>query len=242
MKTMRTISFAVAVILAVSLNASATIVDLTTAGADGLINGAQFIQDNFEKSTGTGVFDPFVRIQNNGSEAGFNTDGGVQFETKQGSWTHSIQLSDIPLCPDGDSYDFRLDINEASNEPKLSLDVLKIYLADVGDLDDYATELNILTPAYDMDFLEDSVVLLDYSIGSGSGSGDMTVCIPVDALGTDGSKYVYLYSEFGIYAGTDEGWTSSDGFEEWGIIPDVIPEPATMVLLGLGSVLLRKRK
>ena len=80
MKTMRTISFAVAVILAVSLNASATIVDLTTAGADGLINGAQFIQDNFEKSTGTGVFDPFVRIQNNGSEAGFNTDGGVQFE------------------------------------------------------------------------------------------------------------------------------------------------------------------
>ncbi|MHC5185289.1 MAG: PEP-CTERM sorting domain-containing protein [Planctomycetota bacterium] len=242
MKTQETIWLAAVVFLAVSLNASATIVDLTTADAEGWINGAQFIQDDFELSTGTGVFEPFVRIQNNGSEAGYNTDGVVEFETKQGSWTHSIQLSDIPLCPDGDSYDFKLDINEASNESKLSLDALKIYLADVSDLDDYATELDTLIPAYDLDAGEDSTVLLDYSIGSGSGSGDMTVCIPKDALGTDGSKYVYLYSQFGIYTGTDEGWTSSDGFEEWGVLEVTVPEPATMLILGLGSVLLRKRK
>lgn len=236
MKVMKTISIVV-VILLCAFNASATLVDLTTAGAEGWANGAQFTQDNFELATGTGVFEPFVRIQRNGSEAGYNTDGAVEFETKQGSWTHSIQLSDIPLCPDGDSYDFKLDINEASSESKLSLDVLKIYLADVGNLDDYAIDLAPLTPAYD---LGDNTVLLDYSIGSGSGSGDMTVCIPKDALGTDGSKYVYLYSQFGIYAGTDEGWTSSDGFEEWGVL--TTPEPSTMLILGLGSILVRTRK
>jgi hypothetical protein len=141
-------------------------------------------------------------------------------------------LSEIPLCG-GLYYEFKLDINEASNQSELSLDVLKIHLADAGDLTEYETNPAFGPALYDLDAGEDSTILLDYSLASGSGSGDMTLCIPVAALGVNGSKYVYLYSEFGAYS------ESSDGFEEWGVI---VPEPATMLILGLGSVLLRRRK
>lgn len=96
---------------------------------------------------GTGVFQPFVRIQetangstlkSNGIEAGFNTDGrsGVgQLATeldnhdKGGSnWNHSIKLSAIPtvtVCDGGGTtgtnckqyYEFLLDTNEQGNSP-----------------------------------------------------------------------------------------------------------------------------
>ncbi len=95
---------------------------------------------------GTGVFQPFVRIQepgngnsvSNGIEAGYNTDGrdGVgQLATeldnhdKGGSnWNHSIKLSDIPtvtVCDGGGTtgtncknyFEFLLDTNEQGNSP-----------------------------------------------------------------------------------------------------------------------------
>ncbi|MEN8127850.1 MAG: PEP-CTERM sorting domain-containing protein [Planctomycetota bacterium] len=228
------------VMLAVGFNAGAGIIDLTTAGAvGGPVNGAIFEQSNFELSTGTGVFEPFVRLQSNGTEKGYNTTkNNEEWDTKQGLWTHPIQLSEIPIC-EGIFYKFELDINESSNQPKLSLDALKIHLADVGDLTGYGSNPDFGTALYDLDAGENNTVLLDYSLATGSGSGDMVACIPISALGTDGSKYVYLYSEFGSYTGSDEGWESSDGFEEWGIIT---PEPATMFILGLGSVLVRKRR
>lgn len=94
---------------------------------------------------GTGVFDPFVRIQTNQgyakcqpncSEQGFNTDGRtpqpgngtiLDNHDKGGSnWDHSIKLADIPtitVCDGGGStgtncqqfYEFLLDINEQGN-------------------------------------------------------------------------------------------------------------------------------
>jgi len=94
---------------------------------------------------GTGVFQPFVRIQesgngnkaSNGVETGFNTDGrsGVGQAAKEldnhdkggTNWNHSIKLSDIPIvtvCADGSGsgtgckqyYEFLLDTNEQGND------------------------------------------------------------------------------------------------------------------------------
>lgn len=113
---------------------------------------------------GTGVFDPFVRIQTskgyakcqpNCSEQGFNTDGrtGVANSTildnhdkGASNWDHSIKLSDIPtikVCDGGGStgtncnsyYEFLLDINEEGNQNSgLSLDAFKLYVAGKGDI------------------------------------------------------------------------------------------------------------
>lgn len=94
---------------------------------------------------GTGVFDPFVRIQTsqgyakchpNCTEEGFNTDGRTphpgngtlvdNHDKGNSNWNHSIKLTDIPtitVCDGGGStgtncqqfYEFLLDINEQGN-------------------------------------------------------------------------------------------------------------------------------
>lgn len=99
---------------------------------------------------GTGVFQPFVRIQDQGNagsnginiEGGYNTDGrsGVGQAAKEldnhdkggSNWNHSIQLKDIPtitVCDGGGTtgtnckqfFEFLLDINEQGNTPNSGL-------------------------------------------------------------------------------------------------------------------------
>jgi hypothetical protein len=84
----------------------------------------------------------------------------------------------------------------------------------------------------------DNWVLLDYSLNGGSGQGDMLAYIP-ESLFEGLGDYIYLYSRFGENSPTD------DGFEEWahGVGEPVIPEPATIFLLGAGTLILgRKRR
>jgi len=83
-------------------------------GATGTINDAIFQQLNQDTSAGTGVFNSFVRIQATGIEQGYNTDGTVEFETKAGTWTHSLMLSAVPTLQLGSTVyrEFCLDINQ----------------------------------------------------------------------------------------------------------------------------------
>ena len=66
----------------------ATGFDLSATGG-GTVNGAVFSIDTTQPA-GTGVFDPFITIQNKGSEQGYNSSFS-NFDTKrEPQWNHEI--------------------------------------------------------------------------------------------------------------------------------------------------------
>jgi SdrD B-like protein/uncharacterized protein DUF4214 len=194
------------------------IVDLTTVGASGSVNGALFQQFGTDVS-GTGLIDSFVRIQATGTEQGYNTDiRPVQFDEKTAAnFTRSLLLSDVPtVSVDGVLYrEFLLDINETSAHSLLSLDELRLFVSASGTIggtayDATTGQLAGATGVYDLDAGEDNWVRLNYDLASGSGRSDMVLLVPDAAFGSGSDAlYVYLYSQFG----TNEA--SDDGFEEW---------------------------
>jgi uncharacterized surface anchored protein len=196
----------------------ATIVDLSTAGAQGTANGALFEQ-TATQPTGTGVIRSFVRVQARGVEQGYNTDARpLQFDENQSpQFTRSLPIGQLPgVTVNGVSYrEFLLDINQKASSPLLSLDELRLYVGQAPDLTGYdptTQTLAGLTPIYDMDGAGDVTVKLNARLSHGSGSGDMFLLIPDSAFtGQSPNGYVYLYSKFG------ETWGTNGGFEEWAV-------------------------
>jgi len=228
-----------------SAASAATVCDLTTNNSfcgpgyfSGTAGGAIFAELS-PAPTGTGVVDPFLRLQAKGTEQGYNTSGdNYQFDEKDpANYTHDILLGDVPIVTiNGVQYrEFFLDINENNSDGGhlLSLDQLQIFLSNTGLLDGDtpsggaydttnpgARELNGLTAVYDLDTSnnhyndgqsQDNWILLDYSLNHGSGSGDMVAYIANSyfASGT-ASSFVYLYSQFGKQGGRGADCAETD--------------------------------
>ena len=125
-------------------------------GASGSFGGSPIV--------GTGVLNPFVRIQEqangtqwnkvdpaNGIESGFNTSAQDKssallddHDNGGSNWNHAIQLGDLcKVTVNGiDYYQFTLDINEQGNtkysdNSGLSLDEFKLFYADSGSIDSW---------------------------------------------------------------------------------------------------------
>lgn len=254
---------ALALLLAVGAPAaSATVVDLTSAGTSGTINGAIYEQID-PQSTGTGVINSFVRLQANGDEEGYNSTNETLDTGATDTFNHAITIGDVPVVNIGgiDYRQFLLDVNETSaagtQEQYVSLDQVLLFLG--GTANSNSTDLSDGGPlgdiVYNMDAGSDSWVALNYALNAGSGSGDMFLYIP-DSLfsGYASTDQVVLYSQFGLQGALAEGngagvpagdYGTSDGFEEWAVLtaPEVIPEPTTLSLMGLGlaGLLVRRR-
>jgi len=198
-----------------SVAASGEVVDLTGTNNTGRINRAEFDWTP-EQPTGTGLIQPFLRVQANTTEQGYNTSGGTPFDEKSGPWTHDLQLSDLKLVQIGKVmyYEFLLDINEPGGSKSLiTLDRLEFYTSIIPS--QTTTDVSSLgTLRWSLDYREDSYILLDAARNHGSGSGDMYAYIPVKAFaGALPSDYVYMYVRFGDLVGA----TSEGGFEEWAV-------------------------
>ncbi len=240
-----------ALFLIASATHAAVVVDLTTSGSSGSINNAVFQQFS-PQPTGTGVLNTFLRIQADSVEQGYNTDfRNVEFDQTNDIHTRSLLLDEVPkVIIGGVVYrEFLLDINESSNTPLLSLNDVQLFL---GSQPNLATYANLGTPIYKMDAGGNNSVKLDYSLNSGSGSGDMLMYVPQANFDLGAGDYVYLYSRMGQPIPGDAADVSSDaGFEEWSagkkgprgtIIPVSVPEPTLTPLLILGASLLTRRR
>lgn len=266
--------------LAAGFQAQASTIDLTTAGATGTINGATYTQVPAQP-TGTGYIDSFVRIKDNQTTVqGYNTTvSGTYQNDGTNTYNHEVTVGSIGFIdtngtdPGGEVMRFLLDINQTKADPFLLLSEVQIFLSTVPNQSiEPVLAQGALLPldsswiVYQMDFGDDNGAQLNYALNSGSGSGDMTLDIPIEmfaaafaGLGLNTQElqngaYLYLYSKF-------EG--NNDGFEEWTHFqgnpigeppcdplvqdcgPREIPEPGSLVLFSLGllgSAIVVKRR
>ena len=220
------------------------VLDLTTQSAVSVSTtyGTAIFTTDFSQPTGTGVFDPFLTLQANGTEQGYNTSAknGVWDTKREPQWNHEIQVQDLSKVTinGAEYYSFLIDINEPNGGDKslISLDALKIYTSTETGLTTHHLD-NLGTLRFDLDLPTDSYLLYDDQ-NSGSGQGDIAFFIPASAfIGVSATDYIYMYQQWGGHVSADFDGTTDGGFEETAIGQGVVPVPEISSLLPLGLVL-----
>ena len=253
---LRLVGSALITLAALATVGQADIVNLTTAGSSGVINGAEFRQADIAPA-GSGKLDSFVRIggdpdKDSSGKAvveGYNTSARPLYydENKSPTFTHDLLLSTVPIVQltagGAFYYEFILDINQRHSDPLLSLDSIQFFQRATAIPDSVPVGAGLGTLIYDMDTGGDNWIKLNYSLEAGSGEGDMYAYIPTSEF-NPAIPYVYLYSQFGFQGGE---LINNDGYEEWavrGAGGPVVPLPGAVVLgmLGMGAAGWRLRR
>jgi uncharacterized repeat protein (TIGR01451 family) len=191
-------------------------------------------------ASGTGQFNPFVRLQASPAEQGFNTNAAVTFDAKTGTWTHAIKVSEIPQrpCPDqnpspppaaGSETCFELfnDVNENNTAKNIALNKVDIWFTQDPNLTGYPfTATSTTTDQYTFN----GTILIN-DVNQGSGRGDLRFDIPVSKFNVPSNcnygnpnciTYFVLYSQWGSPPATST-YSSEGGFEEWKV--KIYPTP-----------------
>lgn len=226
----------------------AVVVDLGSSGS-GTINGARFETGSI-RPAGTGVFNPFLTIQNSPWQQGYNSGTG-NFDTKrEPQWNHEIRFSDLQQTTINNVayFGFAVDVNEpGGNKAGISLNGLSLWTSATVQTNQ-STDGNgffngsLGTLRYDLG--ADNSVLYDDQ-NSGSGESDINIFIPVSFFaGAQANDFVYMFQRWG---NTD---ASQGGFEETALIAGITPIPelssffpiiGLMVAVGSTHALRRRR-
>jgi uncharacterized repeat protein (TIGR01451 family) len=210
--------------------------DETTSASFTFTSGAsvEYVGDaSNHQSSGTGLFDPFVRLQGSHStaptEKGYNTcsqsscGGDVsEFDTKTGSWTKAIKASAIPIvdCDGAGSgtatcWELFNDINDGNSAKYISLTKVEIWFANNARITSYPFSAGgTFNQSKEYEFNGEIKM---HDVNSGSGRGDLRYLVPVAGHPFNSSTYFVLYSEWGSLDPAPDGknFASEGGFEEW---------------------------
>jgi hypothetical protein len=181
----------------------------------GFINGALFRDPSVDGAAGSGSFRDLFRLSppngpGNVVEEGYNRPGVMNTSVPNG-FDPYLRMGDLIQDASQTSYIFVVDLNEASssNDRYLSVDDLKIWVGGTTDpavLPDSlsATMTALGVPAYDMNPTgQQNFALLDSTLSSGSGGGDLFVFVPKSYFphSADPNSFVYIYTKMGSYTG-----------------------------------------
>ena len=190
-------------------------------------------------SSGTGTFEPFVRLQASGLQSGFNTDAAVSLDTKAGTWTHSIEVAEIPVVDcDGVAggalcWELFVDINENNSTPRISLNKVEIYYTESPTLTGYPFTIpDANNTSWQYGFSDTGDAILIHDVNQGSGRGDLRYLVPLTNITIPAgcnygnlagcNTYFVLYSQWGAPSGT---YAADGGFDEWKV--KIYPIPNT---------------
>jgi hypothetical protein len=249
-----------------------TLVSTTnTSFRGGFINGALFRDPSVTGSSGSGVFRDLYRLsppngQGNVIEQGYNRPGIMDSSVPNG-FDPYLKFGELIQDASQSSYIFVIDINEANNttDRYLSLDDLKIWVGGTSDPTTLPTTLEqtmsaLGVPEYDMNPSgQQNMVMMDATLSSGSGSGDVFVFVPKSFFpqNTDQNANIYIYTKMGSYTGA-AGFGAGSTQEQVSIPGKsiagdsttstiqsgvaTIPEPSTFAALALAGLLGFRRR
>ncbi len=207
-----------------------------------IINEAIFETYRSGTSTGTGVFESFLRVQADPTSMGYNSgvkNSGLEFDTKGGKWTHEIELARVPyvgltVTPTqrpGDpkvpvtvyGRELLMDINEADKTPEIFLNEFQVWLTTDPNLTGYNAsthQFNNPDPVlvWDLNVPENNQVVLDYEVAAGSGKGDYRTVIP-EVYFRNALQHADMDFSAAYLVVFVEFTECESGFEEVGIIP-----------------------
>ena len=211
-------------------------------------------------STGTGVFKPFVRIQehtpHSETQSGYNTDTGepaINFDTKASIWTHSVLFGDLGTVDIGglSYYQFSLDSNESGKADSyvnlIDLAEIQIFLGG-SDLMNPETNGGYLGTQFDGSAVGNTLAGYDpiWSLDNAT-NGDVTVTLQSSICDTpgqcgSGKGDLNVFILDSLLTGSADDYFSfyteyngaDSGFEEWSYLDKTVPEPGMIGLLAIG--------
>lgn len=162
-----------------------------------------------ESSAGTGIFDPFLTLQQSGSQSGTNLFNGNNYATGDangagGNRTSLLEMSKIPVVGVGgmEYLEIRLDLNEVSGgggpKAEIRMTDLNIY----GSQDPQLGSFDGLTPIYSLDKADLDMTVAMWDDFNGSGRSDVVMLIPKSFFSSN-PQYLFFSAAF---QGTDSGF------------------------------------